>query len=453
MSQNLDAYLASRNTLESLAEYDFKNESPWQDVNIEKNPLKKFQLYKSKTTPNFDCDRCELTSDIFHCLWGWSYTDRFHLPEKLAPHFEPQWERLGSDTMNSFATIYRTAQAIYVGSDAAVSKNHLLAQFASLTHTIGNFVLVPFQLDPKHDTGSFNQCRGYRGKSISNYFVYDFFDLSLKLIQEHTDKRIFRKYIDTFFLNDYVDEAYNIIPLLKSHDPFLKEEMLDVEGPEKFLPQDEKELNEYLDNVLRLIKARGQRIVAALRSQNIGTESCGQIKRKKSKQASGIKRFLISSGITFGVIIILLYAFLTFETLKNSAGLSNLIKEYGLRTILSDFLRLFCNSFKDVTITAFVLLLIVTMIFMHVKLLINNLARRCKNCKKYFAIQKASTVVIGKEKISVLMKLEDRYEDGSYKGSHEQYIPGTRTTYKVIYRCKYCGHENFRTRTEKHADL
>ena len=39
MYKNLEMYLASGNLLESLATYDFKNESPWSDVNSETNPL------------------------------------------------------------------------------------------------------------------------------------------------------------------------------------------------------------------------------------------------------------------------------------------------------------------------------------------------------------------------------------------------------------------------------
>ena len=76
MYKNLEMYLASGNLLESLATYDFKNESPWSDVNSETNPLKKFQLYKAKETPKFDCDSsdgtCSLTSDIYNRLWGWT---------------------------------------------------------------------------------------------------------------------------------------------------------------------------------------------------------------------------------------------------------------------------------------------------------------------------------------------------------------------------------------------
>lgn len=193
MYRNLEMYLVSGNSLESLVTYDFKNESPWPDVNNETNPLKKFQLCRArskaaeeKNEPNFDCDSsdgtCPLTSDIYNRLWGWTYENRFHLPERLSSCFQGQWERMGSDTMNSFSTIYRIASPVYYNNSRLLEQNELLVSFASLTHTIGNFTLVPFQLSPQKDRRSFNQYRGFRGNDSNPYFVYDFFDLSLKLI-------------------------------------------------------------------------------------------------------------------------------------------------------------------------------------------------------------------------------------------------------------------------------
>lgn len=124
------------------------------------------------------------------------------------------------DTMNSFDTIYRATHSIYHGNTHLVEQNDFLAKFASLTHTIGNFTLVSFQLIPQKDSHSFNQYRGFQGNGDNPYFVYDFFDLSLKLIQENTSAQVFKDYIYTFFLNDYVDKDYHIVPLFERHQPF-----------------------------------------------------------------------------------------------------------------------------------------------------------------------------------------------------------------------------------------
>ena len=277
MYNTLDAFIAS-NTPEQIANYDFKNEAPWQEVRNEQDPIKKFKRYKQNNTNKadgkfFDCDnsngRCPLTDSIYSSLWGWSYQRRFKLPSHLQELFGVYWDRLGSDTMNSFLTTYTRAVKILGADSAAI--NPALRKFASLTHSIGNFTLVPFHLLP-NDANSFNQ---YRGANLGKYFVFDYFDLSLKLIKENVSNDVFVSYIDTFYLNDYVDQNYNVLPLFKRHADYLSHTPLDLDNPEKFLPRTEKELNEYLQNVIEKILARGYRIAAHLTGQErfrIGNE-------------------------------------------------------------------------------------------------------------------------------------------------------------------------------------
>ena len=81
-------YLASGNLLESLATYDFKNESPWSDVNSETNPLKKFQLYKAKETPKFERAKLiDFANNIFCFISGTAairgeYSTHIQSPQK-----------------------------------------------------------------------------------------------------------------------------------------------------------------------------------------------------------------------------------------------------------------------------------------------------------------------------------------------------------------------------------
>jgi hypothetical protein len=363
MYKNLEMFLVSGNSLESLVTYDFKNESPWPDVNNEANSLKKFQLYKAKEEPKFDCDSsngtCPLASDIYNRLWGWTYENRFHLPERLSSCFQGQWERMGSDTMNSFSTIYRTAKSVYSNTPHLLEQNNLLARFASLTHTIGNFTLVPFQLSPQRDNRSFNQYRGFQGNDDNPYFVYDFFDLSLKLIQENTSTQVFKDYIDTFFLNDYVDKDYRIIPLFKRHQVFLKERYLSVKDPDAFLPQNETELNEYLSNVNRLIQMRSRRIIDALKKQipNIEDDSPPTMNQMQEKaKGKGKKRFLaFLSFILFGFVMSCISIVGEYQ---NAGGVSVIIQEYGYSAFVKDFIK-FClytvkNTFAFIIIIAVV---------------------------------------------------------------------------------------------------
>jgi len=163
--------------------------------------------------------------------------------------------------MNSFSTTYSQALKIDSQDHDTVNININLQKFAGLIHPIGNFTLIPFKLDWQNDKKSFNQ---YRGANFGKYFVYDYFDLSLKLIKENISDDAFRSYVDTFYLNNYVDMNYIIRPLFKSHEEFLRSSKLDLENPKKFIPQNEAELNEYLVNVINNIELRGRRIVDEL---------------------------------------------------------------------------------------------------------------------------------------------------------------------------------------------
>lgn len=261
MFQDLESYAEVNGGLKSLAAYDFKNESLWRDVNEEGDSLEKFELYKARAKKerggfSLDCDSSILARDLYLRLWGWDYDDRLRMPESLHRQLGGRWNRLGPDTMNSFQTTYNVAKRLLGGR---VKDNELLREFSALTHSVGNFTLVPFHLE-EGDSRSFNQSRGFGGR----YFVHDFFDLSLKLIKDHTSQEVFKSYIDTFYLNDYVDDAYNVLPLFERHGDFLGQEPLDTSSPIAFLPKTEEELNEYLGNVIQLIKARGERIATAL---------------------------------------------------------------------------------------------------------------------------------------------------------------------------------------------
>ena len=248
----------------------------------------------------FDCDSsnglCNLTNRIYYMLWAWEWDyikykeKRRAIPESLRDKF-PKWDEINSDTMNSFKTTYNAAIIIeavkqniitpedvtnlrsvkdfhYKANDLAKNSeitckardNPYLQKFAGLTHSIGNFTLIPYKLRGE----PFNASRGAS--------VCDYWDLSLKLLKEDFSGETFKSYINTFFLNDYVDENYDIKPLMARHEKFLRrEKLLPLEPPESeidFLPKSEKELNEYLKNVICKIKLRGIRIVDELRKSD-----------------------------------------------------------------------------------------------------------------------------------------------------------------------------------------
>lgn len=262
MYGKLEIFLQSKN-VEDIVYYDFKNESVEERDTTTRDMLGKFERYKSLSRKtNFDCDRCSLALDIYKRLWGWDYSkNNFRLSESLQSQFEPQWKSFGADTMNSVQTVLTQANIFYNNKRAEITKNENFLRFIALAHTIGNFTLVPHKLY-SDDEYSFNRCRGY--SKYGKYFVKDFFDLSLKIIKENVDESMFKRYINTFYLNDYVDENYNILPLLQSHKTFLVQKKLCLEQPNKFMPQNIEELNEYWSNVSVKIEARGIRIARLL---------------------------------------------------------------------------------------------------------------------------------------------------------------------------------------------
>ena len=89
-----------------------------------------------------------------------------------------------------------------------------IMEFAKLTHTIGNMILVPARYN------------AYRGTQPC---IKDYFDLSLDnllhawdensyLDEKDENRKVnFVRYINTFFLWDYVDEYYESAPLCESH--------------------------------------------------------------------------------------------------------------------------------------------------------------------------------------------------------------------------------------------
>lgn len=200
--------------------------------------------------------------EIYRTLWNWQdiyetdEKDFKNMPVKRFAKSCYEDMEMGPDTMNSFwitfctylvssfddtykwngnfrnTFLFKTGdnegqrkRAIRLKSDIENRvetriNNENINRFAQLTHTIGNMVLVPARYN------------GYRG---TKYYLKDYFDLSLhnllhswdknKYLGKEDEKRSqkFRKYINIFFLWDYVEEKYDVKPLCESH----KEKMLE----------------------------------------------------------------------------------------------------------------------------------------------------------------------------------------------------------------------------------
>ena len=280
-------------------QYDFKKERYKVDsvrskkcfnkILAKQNPIKQYLLGVKDDI--WHCDSSAgnvlLTNKIYEILWGWYFT---HPSKRDAPIFlktklglkDSDMLELGADTMNSFLWVFRAAIEIemlelncrdnikdfYCPREGLINfchpvmrtvmKNEELQKYARLTHSIGNFTLVPFNIN-SDKKNSFNQ---YRGKSIE---IRDFWDISLYVLKDFFDNKtggenLFRNFISIFFLDVYTDKNndYTITPLFKRKS----DSLIPQSNPQ---PNNQCELNDFLRNANKKILARGKVMVNKLR--------------------------------------------------------------------------------------------------------------------------------------------------------------------------------------------
>ena len=149
-----------------------------------------------------------------------------------------------------------------VETDDDYIRSDKIKKFAELAHTVGNLVLVP---------------AGYNGYRGTQPCIKDYFDLSLANLVHGWDgprylgedyqirKQNFIKYINTFFLWDYVDEDYEVLPLCESHrkqmEMQLKAGRLEAKG---VLPKKE-EIDGLCNNINDRVCRRSLFMIAMLR--------------------------------------------------------------------------------------------------------------------------------------------------------------------------------------------
>lgn len=164
--------------LEDPALYDFKNQSLNEDsTNENNNSIYKYFRYKLDSSSS-DCDKCQLAYDIYNRLWNWPLEGSCNY--RLVD-LNNSKVLLGADTINSFWTTYKIVLQIFYKDyidDFHKQKENCRAQgkvlyewlkdnkqieavkekinqqcefkiydelckFAELTHSIGNFTLIP----------------------------------------------------------------------------------------------------------------------------------------------------------------------------------------------------------------------------------------------------------------------------------------------------------------------
>ena len=229
--------------------YDLKNESPSINVRKESHPVKKFLLYKlDYPKTKFDCDsKCQLVKEIYSKLY----------PQKNLDY-------LDFDTMNSFYTTYRellikedkifwknnfppketdyqkllSERMDWLLTDnvfqqyASINNHDEVKRFATLTHTIGNMILLP---------------KGYNKGRIS--FSKDYWDLTFLSLREFLGDS-FQNYVNDYYLQDFVEKP---IEYWEGHS---------IKKP---LPQSTENVFVFLQTVNKKIEERGRRIFQELK--------------------------------------------------------------------------------------------------------------------------------------------------------------------------------------------
>lgn len=271
-----------------------------------RNNIQRELAYKSQPENDiFDCDGsgegkqgflCWLSREIYRTLWNWkdirNKSEEFKNVKvnRFGKSCFDECAEMGPDTMNSFETTFNQFARIddnisgeifkeyknsghltqkYISKKflfeicteekynkyGVLEKLNIFDEFATLTSSLGNFCLVP---------AGYNSYRGYTEfKTLGDYW-----DLSLDNLKYNKDKKnwlkkmTFEKYINTFFLWDYIDENGGVKPLFSSHKKIGEENA--ILNSKVVLPE-ENEFEEFLKNVNWAIKRRGIFMVAMLK--------------------------------------------------------------------------------------------------------------------------------------------------------------------------------------------
>lgn len=250
-------------------EYDFKLMRGYDG----KKSVDKWFAYKT-LKDGFDCDTCELAKAIYHCLWGWEMESKNSFRNSLL--FQKNLgEGVGGDTMNSLGTTmekYMKKRGVKKCKEQWESEKEEtrkkaeeigLEDFAKFTSCIGNFVLVPARFNGHR--GIHSCIRDYWDLSL-DYLAYEEKSAWLSMYKEpmnqKTDNKAFAKYINMFFLWDYVGKGYKVKPLFDSHKGKLGDNVL---SSNNVFPSGEKEFEQYFNRANTYIKRRGVFMVAMLK--------------------------------------------------------------------------------------------------------------------------------------------------------------------------------------------
>lgn len=149
-----------------------------------------------------------------------------------------------------------------IEADENYIHSEMIKEFAKWTNTVGNLVLVP---------------AGYNGSRGTQPCIKDYFDLSLENLvcgwdencylgeDSRARKQNFIKYINTFFLWDYVDINYEPVALCESHKKQMEMQRMTKKLEARGVLPEKEEIDDLCSNINVRIQNRGLFVTAMLR--------------------------------------------------------------------------------------------------------------------------------------------------------------------------------------------
>ncbi|MEH7674702.1 MULTISPECIES: hypothetical protein [Bacillus] len=223
-------------------EWDFKQSYIKEPIPKDKSSIELILDYKSRKLKEIgicnvtkkagrkaDCDKEPFY--IYQLLWSTDYEPKPKSQLSLDRH-----NLLRGETMNSFITTFNHSKKL-------TSDNHLnhdFEKFATATHYIGNFTVLPHWMN----SGRYLFSQDYW--DVTMYSLFEFFQ----------PLGCWKQFVERYFLQPYVnnDEEWTVSEFWKGH--------FDSIGNYNHLkPQNEQELSEYLHKVNLRIEERGKWII------------------------------------------------------------------------------------------------------------------------------------------------------------------------------------------------
>lgn len=262
-----------------------KNEYPEIIKRIDDDYTVKNNKFKeNKPRLDGDGDRCNVVFEVYKILWENLYSSFLKL-------------EISADTLCTRDIICG------IGNNKIKKYSNCIEEaerFRLKYETLGNFMPLPNKIEGKTCTINNKRGIGILKDQFDVYLMavklfYDFYDNkakfdekdkdkykkvfeSIELFEEEGNKKYydniystFEKFIEENYLQDYINEENFAIKVLFKRDENDKEELKEseeildylldkIENKKYFLPQDEKQIKEYLKNATQIIEKRAKRM-------------------------------------------------------------------------------------------------------------------------------------------------------------------------------------------------